>query len=147
MLFVKYFNTILPYSLSFPIILHHSTSFSIIPHHSPSFNIILHHSLLSYNILPYSPLSYTILHHILYFDNISHTSTYFDTIHHNPTTSLIFRQHSPSFDKTTIFFYNIFRHHFFSTSFDNNFVNLIFRQKIFVICCQIKNLSFAVLSL
>ena len=116
---------------------HHSTTFHIIQHHSPSFPIILQHSSLFSIILHHYP-SYPIFR--------QHIS-YFDTIHHNPTTSLIFRQHSPSFDKTTIFFYNIFRHHFFSTSFDNNFVNLIFRQKIFVICCQIKNLSFAVLSL
>ena len=125
------------HSSLFPIISHYSTTYLILLHHSSLFSNIPYYSTSFYKIRQHSPLSLIFRQHLLSFDIILQNITSFSIFSHTST----------SFDKTTLFFYNIFRHHFFSTSFDNNFVNLIFRQKIFVICCQIKNLSFAVLSL
>ena len=121
------------HSLSSLIILQHISYFYIILPYSPTFPIILQHS----------PLFFPILHHILYFDNISYLSTSFSKILHHSPSSLILRHHSTNRHHfSTIFFDNIFfRQH--STSF----YKIFFRQKFFVICCQIKNLSFAVLSL
>ena len=132
------------YLTTFNNILPHSTTFHNIQHHSPSSLIILHHST---TFFPHSPTFFLILQHSSLFSIIQQHSTPFSIISYISTTSYNISHTSTSFDKTTIFFYNIFRQHFFSTSFDNNFVNLIFRQKIFVICCQIKKLSFAVLSI
>ena len=94
---------------------HHSSTFPIISHYPTPFPIILHHST-TFN---------TILHHSTFFPNI-----------------LPF---SPTFDKTTSFFYNIFRQHFFSTTFDiirqnhfstRNFCHLLSNKKV-VVCCII----------
>ena len=115
MLFVKYFNTIPLHSLSSLIILHHSSLSYIIPYNLTSFNIIQHHSTLFPIILQHSPLFSLFLHH------------------------------SPTFDKSTLFFYNIFRQHFFSTTFPNirqnhfstrNFCHLLSNKKL-VVCCII----------
>ena len=126
------------HSSSSLIILHHLTSFSNILHHSTSFFLILQHSSLfiifrqhisSFDIISYNPTTFIIIrHHLLYFDNIL--------------------QHSSSFDKSTLFFYNIFRQHFFSTSFDNilqnlfstkNFCHLLSNKNV-VVCCIINML-------
>ena len=96
--------------------------FNTIPQHSLSF---LHHSLLSLIILQHPTTFFLIPHHSPFFSNISHTST--------------------SFDKSTLFFYNIFRQHFFSTTFDiilqnhfstRNFCHLLSNKKL-VVCCII----------
>ena len=121
LLFVKYFNIILPYSLSSLIILQHISYFYIILPYSPTFHIILHHSTKSDNILPY----------LLSFDNISYLSTTFSKILHHSPSSLILRHHSTN------------RHHFSTIFFDIIF----FRQHLttfYKIFIRQKFLSFAV---
>lgn len=127
---------------------HHSSPFPIISPYPTTFNIILPHSPTFFHI-PYNPTTFSLIHHIS-------TTSY--NISYNPTTSYNIRQHllyfdiilpfSPTFDKSTSFFYNIFRQHFFSTSFDNILQNL-FSTKIFchllsnkklVVCCIINML-------
>ena len=85
--FFTLFFPIPQHLLSSPIISHYSPTFPFISHYPTTFPIILQHSSL-FNI---------ILHH----------SPFFPFIPYNPTT----------FDKSTLFFYNIFRQHFFSTTF------------------------------
>ena len=77
LLFVKYFNTILPYSLLSPFILHHLSLSYNIPHHSSSFPIILQHSLLFHIIRQHSPSFIIFRQHISYFDILRHYSPSF----------------------------------------------------------------------
>ena len=97
----------------------------VFQHHSSTFPIILHHSLLSLIIL-------------------QHSSSFHIILPFSPTY-LILRHTSTSFDKSTLFFYNIFRQHFFSTTFDiilqnhfstRNFCHLLSNKKL-VVCCII----------
>ena len=100
--------------------------------------VFQHHSSLSY-IIPYNLTpSYIIQHHSTLFPII---------LQHSPLFSL-FLHHSPTFDKSTLFFYNIFRQHFFSTTFPNilqnhfstrNFCHLLSNKKL-VVCCIINML-------
>ena len=77
-----------------------------------------------FNTIPQHSLSsYTISHYPTTFSPILTLSTTFPIIPYYLTTFSPILHHSPTFDK------------------------IIFRQEIFVICCQIKNLSFAVLSI
>ena len=115
----------------------------VFQHHSPSFSNIPYHLSLSY-IIPYNPTSFPI---------ILHHSTPFNILPYYPTTFSPILPYSPSF--SIILQHSTNRHYFSTIFFDNiffrqhspTFYKIIFRQEIFVICCQIKNLSFAVLSI
>ena len=105
----------------------------VFQHHSPTFPIILHHLSLSY-IIPYNLTSFNIIQH--------HSLLSYNILPYSPLFSIILQHSTNRHYFSTIFFDNIFfRQH--SPTFDK----IIFRQEIFVICCQIKNLSFAVLSI
>lgn len=115
LLFVKYFNTILPYSLSSPIILQHSTTFHIILQHSSLFHIIRQHFpsfIIFRQHLTTSPI---ILQHLTTFDNISYIST----------TLSLFRQIDNIFLQyfSTTFFFDIIRQHSTKSFFDKNFLS------------------------
>ena len=89
----------------------------VFQHHSPTFPFIPYHLTPSLIILHHSTSFPIILQHSPLFSLFLQHSTnrhYFSTIFFD---NIFFRQHSPTFDK------------------------IIFRQEIFVICCQIKNLS------
>ena len=134
--FIAFCKVFQHHSSLFPIISHYSTTYLILLHHSSLFSNIPYYSTSFYKIRQHSPLSLIFRQHLLSFDNILQNITSFSIFSHTST----------SFDKSTSFFYNIFRHHFFSTTFDNILQNL-YSTEIFVFCCQIKKLSFAVLSI
>ena len=126
------------HSSLFPIISYYLTTFNNIPQHSTSFNIIPYYPTTFSPILPYSPSSPIFRQHLTTSYIILPLSPTFSKISHTSTTFSIIRQ-------IDNIFLQYFSTTFFSTTFDNILQNL-YSTENFVFCCQIKKLSFTVLS-